>query len=105
MQRVLQENQAAGAQPAALPTIAEGKPAAGGKPAEGATSQSCLDGVCSLLTQVATLHSSCPAALAQALHLLLALCEVGACAHAALLCHALHVMRAGMLDKAVYIHG
>ena len=73
---ILQENQ--GGQAPALPPIPEGK--AGGRAPAGAEAQaqgqSCLDALWRLLSQAAALYRSCPAAIAQALKLLLTLCQV-----------------------------
>lgn len=70
-----QENQAAPREGLALPPIAESRPAKG-KAVLAERQQSCLDGLWGLLSQAVVLHASCPAALAQALQLLLAMCEV-----------------------------
>ena len=76
--RLLQENQGGprDSQAPALPPIAEAK-AAGKSPSKDAQQQqqSCLDGLWQLLSQTATLLEACPVALAQALQLLLALCQ------------------------------
>ena len=68
---LLQESQ--GGQELALPPIAEGK--AGAKASSAATEsqpkQSCLDALWRLLSQASILYCSCPAAIAQALKLLL----------------------------------
>ena len=60
----------------ALPPIAESRAAKGKQAMQAERPQSCLDGLWGLLSQAPVLHASCPAALAQALQLLLALCEV-----------------------------
>ncbi|KAK9805788.1 hypothetical protein WJX73_010423 [Symbiochloris irregularis] len=73
------ENQ--GGQAPALPPISEGK--AGARSSAGAASQqrqSCLDALWRLLSEAAVLYRSCPAAIAQALKLVLTLCQAGSAA-------------------------